>query len=104
MNTAMDEKSETEGGAGICFEIDAQEAAKRLEQCVNDAKDAITAKLEDAEIAVERLVKRSRYAVEDGIEEAAHQVRRNPVASLAIAFAAGAALAFLMPRTASKKS
>lgn len=81
---------------------DAQEVAKRIEKGVNDAQAAVTAKLEDGKIAAERLLKRGRYAVEDGIRETAHNIKRHPFGSLAIAFAAGAALAFLAPRAAKK--
>ncbi len=65
---------------------------------MDDVKDAVSSTLEDGKFAAERLLKRGRYAAEDGLEEAAHTIKRNPFGSLAIAFAAGAAFAFLMPR------
>lgn len=74
-----------------------KEAAKRVEKGLNDSKAAVSAKLEEGRIAAERLLKHSRYAVEDGIEESTHQIKRHPLSSLAIAFAAGAALGFLIP-------
>jgi ElaB/YqjD/DUF883 family membrane-anchored ribosome-binding protein len=61
-------------------------------------KEAASETLADCKIVAERLLKHGRYAVEDGIEEAVHQIKRNPVRSLAIAFAAGAVLGFLAPR------
>ena len=70
--------------------------------CVQDAKEAIAEKLEDGRIAAERLLKRSRYAVEDGLEEAAHTIKQHPFSTLAIGFAAGAALGFLVPRLGKK--
>ena len=102
MDTVLAEskiKKDTEARAG-CAEVcltDMREAAKRVEKGLNDSKAAVSAKLEDGRIAAERLLKHSRYAVEDGIEEATHQIKRHPLGSLAIAFAAGAALGFLVP-------
>lgn len=70
--------------------------------CLQDAKEALTEKLEDGKIAAERLLKRSRYAVEDGLEEAAHTIKQHPFSTLAIGFVAGAALGFLVPRLGRK--
>jgi ElaB/YqjD/DUF883 family membrane-anchored ribosome-binding protein len=85
------------GCAGTCLGTDLKDAAKRIEKGLNDSKAAVSAKLEDGRIAAERLLKRSRYAVEDGIEETSHQIKRHPLRFFAIAFAAGAAVGFLMP-------
>jgi hypothetical protein len=76
--------------------------AKGIEKGVNDIKDAVSAKMEDGKIAAENLLKRSRYAVEDGIDGATRNIRRHPLASLALAFAAGAALTLLAPRPAKR--
>ncbi len=84
------------GCGGACLGSEMKEAAKRVENGLNDSKEAVSAKLEDGRIAAERLLKHGRYAVEDGIEETAHQIKRHPLSSLAIAFAAGAALGFLV--------
>ena len=102
MKSLVDE-SKVESGAevrAVCCGHDAQEGAKRIEKGVNDAKAAVSVKLEDGKIAAERLLKRGRYAVEDGITESVHKIKRHPVGSLAIAFATGAALGFLVPRSA----
>jgi hypothetical protein len=108
MKDVLDE-SKVEGGtearkacACTCCAHDTTELGRRLERAVEDAKDAVTAKLEDGKMAAERLIKRGRYAVEDGLEDAAYNIKRNPFGSLAIAFAAGAALAFLAPRVAKR--
>ena len=74
-----------------------KKAGKRVEKGLNGWKATVSANLEDGRIAAERLLKRSRYALEDGIEETAHQIKRNPLGSVAVAFAAGAALALLVP-------
>jgi len=76
---------------------DVKKAAKRVEKGLNGWKATVSANLEDGKIAAERLLKRGRYALEDGIEETAHQIKRNPLGSVAVAFAAGAAMAFLVP-------
>lgn len=108
MNSVLDEpkvEGRAEVGAGCaatCYGHDAEEVAKRIEKGVNDAKAAVSAKLEDGKIAAERLLKRGRYAVEDSVSETAHNVKRHPFGSLAIAFAAGAALGFFVPRSAKK--
>ena len=94
MNSVLDE-SKVEAGAKLRANC---AAAARME----DAKEAITAKLEDGKIAAERLLKRSRYAVEDGLEEAAHSIKQHPFSTLAIGFAAGAALGLLVPRLGKK--
>jgi hypothetical protein len=99
----MDTQKTTEartGCAGTCFGTEIQEAAKLVEKGLNDSKAAVSATLEDGKIAGERLLKRGRFAVEDGISEAAHNIKRHPFGFLAIAFAAGAALGFLAPRSA----
>ena len=62
------------------------------------AKAAFFDKVEDGRIAAERFVKRGRYVFEDGLEEAAHKVKREPFKFVAMAFAAGAFFGFVMPR------
>ena len=90
------------GCTATCCGHDMQEGVKRMEKEVDKAKAAISAKLEDGKIAAERLLKRSRYAVEDGIEQTAHDIKRHPFRSVAIGLAAGAVLGFLVPRIAKK--
>src|SRR5579859_3710680 len=108
MKSVLDE-SKVEGGAGAqasCAATwcgyDAQEVEKRIEKGVNDAKAAVSAKLEDGKIAAERLLKRGRYAVEECISETARKVKRHPFGSLAIVFAAGTILGYLAPHSAKK--
>ena len=91
------EKTTDAGYAGTCFGRDLKEAAKRVEKGLNDSKTAFSAKLDEGRIAAERILKHSRYAIEDGIEETAHRIKRHPLRTFAIAFAAGAALGFLVP-------
>jgi ElaB/YqjD/DUF883 family membrane-anchored ribosome-binding protein len=91
-------KSGVEPNGRSAYGLDMEDVSKRIEKGVRNAKDAVSETLEDGKIAAERLLKRSRYAVEDGIDETARTVKRNPFSSLAIAFAAGAAFALLTVR------
>ncbi len=107
MNSVVEESkfesgSKVRAGSATTCEHAAQEVGKQIEKSVNHAKAAVAEKLEDGKIAAGRLLKRGRYAVEDGIEETAHSVKHHPFSSLAIAFAAGATLAFLVPRLGKK--
>ena len=77
-----------------------KEMTGRIDKGVKKAKAA----LEDSKTAAGRFVKRSQYAVEDGVTELVHQVKRNPLSSLAIAFAAGAVFAFLAPRLGKRRA
>jgi ElaB/YqjD/DUF883 family membrane-anchored ribosome-binding protein len=79
-----------------------KEAAQRVERSVSDARAAVSEKLDDGMVAARRLLKRSRNTVRDGLEEAAHTIKQHPFRSLAIGFAAGAMLGFLMPRPKKK--
>ncbi len=86
------------GTCATCIRKEVKEAAQRVEKGVNDAKAAVSEKLDDGVASARRLLKRSRYTVEDRLEEAAHNIKQHPFSSLAIGFAAGAALGFLVPR------
>ena len=86
------------GACATCLGKGVKEAAQRIEKGVNDAKAAVSETLDDGVAAARRSLKRSRYAVEDGLEEAAHNIKQHPFSALAIGFAAGAALGLLVPR------
>ena len=110
MESTLDE-SKAERAAAVrnayaptCSGDDIQEVAQRVEKQVNAIKTAVSAKLEDGKIAAGRRVKRGRFAVEDGTDETAHTIKRHPLSSLAIAFAAGTALGLLVPRFSKKAS
>jgi ElaB/YqjD/DUF883 family membrane-anchored ribosome-binding protein len=81
---------------------DEEEIARRIEKGINDAKAAVSEKLEDGKIAAERLIKQGRYAVEDGLSELVHNVKRHPISFLGIAFAAGAVFGLLLAQTPKK--
>jgi ElaB/YqjD/DUF883 family membrane-anchored ribosome-binding protein len=74
-----------------------EKAVHRATAAVSGKIGTMSGKIEDGRIAAERLLKRSRYAVEDGVDTAVHQVKRNPVSSVLVAFAAGAIVGLLVP-------
>ena len=84
-------------GAATCRK-EIQEAAERVEKGVNHAKAVVAETLDDGAAAARRLLKRGRYAVEDGLEEAAHAIKQHPFRTLAMGFAAGAVLGLILPR------
>ena len=75
---------------------DEAEIAKEIEDAINEAKTAISEKLDDTKEAAERLLKHGRYAVEDTLSEVAHNIKKHPIGFLGIAFAAGAVLGLLL--------
>jgi hypothetical protein len=81
---------------------DEEEVARRIEKGLNDARAAVSEKLEDGKIAAERLLRQGRYAIEDGISELVHTVKRHPISFLGIAFAARAAFGLLISRSANR--
>ena len=93
----------TEGicSCGTCLD-EMKQARQRVEKTVDDVKAAVSGKFEDGKTAAERLIKHGRYAVEDRIEEAAHNIKRHPFGSLSLAFVAGAAVGFIVPRLGRK--
>jgi ElaB/YqjD/DUF883 family membrane-anchored ribosome-binding protein len=52
-------------------------------------KTAASHAVEDAVTDAKRFAKRSRYAAEDLMEDAAHRVKRDPLSSVALGFAIG---------------
>ena len=88
--------------AGPRVNEEVREMADRMEKRVNKVKAMVAEAVDDGKLAANRYVKRGQHAFEDGVEEAAHQVKRNPLTSLAIAFAAGAAFGLLVPHFSKK--
>jgi ElaB/YqjD/DUF883 family membrane-anchored ribosome-binding protein len=58
-------------------------------------KTAASHAIEDAVTEGKRFAKRSRYAAEDLMEDAAHRVKRDPLRSVALGFAIGLAMGAL---------
>lgn len=96
---------------GKCFGAEVKEMTDQVEKAVFRAKAAVSDKIGavsgrigamsdkigDGRIAAERMLKRGRYAMEDGVDTAVRQVKRNPVRSVLVAFAAGAMVGLLAP-------
>jgi ElaB/YqjD/DUF883 family membrane-anchored ribosome-binding protein len=84
-----------------------RQVGKRLMEVgdeVSRLKAEASQAVEDRVIAARRLAKRSRYAAEDLIDDAAHRVKRDPLRSvaidLAIGFGLGALAVWLATRNA----
>jgi ElaB/YqjD/DUF883 family membrane-anchored ribosome-binding protein len=58
-------------------------------------KTAASQAVEDAVTEAKRLAKRSRYAAEDLMEDAAHRVKRDPLRSVALGLAIGVGMGAL---------
>jgi ElaB/YqjD/DUF883 family membrane-anchored ribosome-binding protein len=104
MKTVLDEprtKTDADIRAENRRRQDEEEVERRIEKGINDAKAAVSEKLEDGKAAAERFLRQGRYAVEDRLSELTHTVKRNPIGSLGIAFAAGAAVGLLLSLFAS---
>ncbi len=69
--------------------------AGRIEKGFNHAKSTAFEEIETGKLAAGRILKRGRHAIEDGVEEAVHGIKRHRAGSIAFALAAGAALGFL---------
>ena len=78
---------------------DEAEIARRIERGINEAKTAISEKLEDSKAAAERLFRHGRYAVEGRLGELAYRIKKHPIGFLGIAFAAGAVLGLLLSQS-----
>ena len=67
-------------------------------------KSEVSRAVEDGVVAARRLAKRSRYAAEDLIDDAAHHIKHEPLRSvaigLAIGFGMGALAVWIATRTA----
>ncbi len=92
-------REETQPGC-IMREIEATRAS--VEREIDRLRLSVVRQMEDSADAARRMVKRGRYAAADYIDEASHQIKKHPVGSLAIAFAAGAVLTLLVPRPGKK--
>jgi len=107
MASALDESTvksgpEVEAESVACLGNEIKETVQRVGKGVNKAKAAVSDKIEDGKLAAERLLKRGRYAVEDGIDQTLHKIKRSPVSSIALAFTAGAVFGLLLSRPRKK--
>jgi ElaB/YqjD/DUF883 family membrane-anchored ribosome-binding protein len=84
-----------------------RQVGKRLMEVggeVSRLKTEASQAVEDGVVAARRLAKRSRYAAEDLIDDAAHHIKHEPLRSvaigLAIGFGMGALAVWIATRTA----
>ena len=73
-----------------------KETVQQLGKGVGKAKASVSDAIEDGKMAVERYLKRGRFAAEDAVSEGVHRIRHNPVSSVALAFTAGVLSGFLV--------
>jgi ElaB/YqjD/DUF883 family membrane-anchored ribosome-binding protein len=67
-------------------------------------KTAASHAVEDAVTEAKRLAKRSRYAAEDLMEDAAHRVKHDPLTSVGLGFAIGLGMGALAVWTATRNA
>jgi ElaB/YqjD/DUF883 family membrane-anchored ribosome-binding protein len=67
-------------------------------------KTAASHAVEDAVTEAKRLAKRSRYAAEDLMEDAAHRVKRDPLRSVTLGFAIGLGIGSLAGWVATREA
>ena len=69
---------------------------EQLVEIGDEAKNAASHAFEDAVTGTKRFAKRSRYATEDLMEDAAHRVKRDPFRSVGIGLAVGLGIGALV--------
>ena len=74
----------------------ALQTVQRLGKSADKARATVADAIEDGKMAAERILKRSRFAIEDAVAESVHGIRRNPAVSVALAFTAGLISGFLI--------
>lgn len=75
-----------------------EKARERLTEVggeVSRLKTEASQAVEDGVVAARRLAKRSRYAAEDLIDDAAHRVKRDPLRAVGIGFVVGLCIGVL---------
>jgi ElaB/YqjD/DUF883 family membrane-anchored ribosome-binding protein len=84
----------------------AMHVGERLVEVGGEASRLKTASrsVEDAVTEAKRLAKRSRYAAEDLMEDAAHRVKRDPLRSVALGFAIGLGMGVLAEWVATRNA
>ncbi len=75
------------------------ESVKRMEKSLDASKAALSDMLDEGKISAERLVKLGRDVAEGYIDNATYQLKRNPLATVAVAFGVGAIAGVLLGLT-----
>ena len=76
------------------------EAGSEVSRLKTEASQAV----EDRVVAARRLARRSRYAAEDLIDDAAHRVKRDPLRAVAIGLVVGLGVGALAVWLATRKA
>jgi ElaB/YqjD/DUF883 family membrane-anchored ribosome-binding protein len=71
------------------LEEQVRETAEQIEEAVRASTATVAETFNDGKRSTERLLRKGRYAVEDGVEEATHRIKRDPFGYVTAAFAAG---------------
>lgn len=66
------------------------------------SREAVAEALQDGKTAVRQVVKRTRHAAEDLLDETTHNIKRFPIGSVAMAFGVGTMVGVLMSRNGRK--
>ncbi len=72
------------------------EIARKIDEGITEAKAALYQKLEDGRFQAERLLKHGQYAIEDGVSELTHNIKKHPISFLGISFAVGTAFGVML--------
>jgi ElaB/YqjD/DUF883 family membrane-anchored ribosome-binding protein len=72
------------------------ETLKRMEESFKASKAALTDTLEEGKLSVEKLLSQGRDTAEGYVYDARHQIRHNPVSSVAFALGVGAVVGVLL--------
>ena len=75
-------------------------AGERVIHGFTASKQAVAEALHDGQATVKHFIKRTRRTTEDLLDEAAHNIKRYPVGSVAIAFGVGTMVGVLVSRMA----
>jgi len=98
METTMGNSKIEQGLNALCAGKDISKGVKDMTDQVEKGINRLKAAIDDNKATAEKLLKRGRYALEDGVEESARAIKRNPFGFVAVAFLAGAAIGMLAPR------
>jgi len=71
-------------------------AGERIVQGFSTSREAVAAAVQDGRKTVKQMVKRTRHAAEDLLDEATHNIKRFPIGSVAMAFGVGTVLGVLV--------
>lgn len=102
MTTVLEEHKVQENTDGkteaACLLTGVKEAAEHMGETLSASKAKIVETLKDRQRSAERFLRQGRFAVEDGVEEGTHRIKRSPFTYVGVAFAAGTIAGILFGR------